>query len=146
MMASSYNILITFGANGTAQGLNCTGIDFSDGGDQSWTSAPVAELDVLLPPARQDIVVQIEASPFLIPDVVFAQQVFIFIGGLFVGFYVLRGHQVREFPLTRGIVSGRQSRMTLTLPNAMSPSAASLSADLRELGICLRAIAFNTIQ
>src|ERR1700732_663379 len=107
-MASNYNVPITFGANGTAQGLNCNGIDFSDGGDQSWTSAPVAELDILLPPARQDIMVRIDASPFLIPDVVLAQQVFIFIGGLFVGFHTLRGHQVMEFPLARGIVSGRQ--------------------------------------
>jgi hypothetical protein len=144
-MASSYNVPITFGANGTAQGLNCTGIDFSDGGDQSWTSAPVAELDILLPPARQDIMVRIDASPFLIPDVVLAQQVFIFIGGLFVGFHTLRSHQVMEFPLARGIVSGRQSRMTLTLPNATSPSSSLLSRDLRELGIYLRTIAFNTI-
>ena len=145
MMANSYNVPITFGANGTAQGLNCTGIDFSDGGDQSWTSAPVAGLDILLPPARQDVVLQIEASPFLIPDLVSAQQVFIFVGGSFVGFYILRDYQVREFPLARGIVSGRQSRMILTLPNATSPSASFLGPDLRELGISLRTISFNIV-
>jgi len=66
-MAISYNVPITFGRNGTAKGLNCGGIDFSEGGTQSWTSAQVAELDIQLPPARQDVIVQIEASPFIIP-------------------------------------------------------------------------------
>jgi len=47
--------------------LNCDGIDFSDD-DRSWTLAPVGELDVQLPFARQDVVLEVEASPFVVPD------------------------------------------------------------------------------
>src|SRR6201995_5478984 len=86
IMAISYNVPITFGRNGSAKTLNCSGIDFSEAGIQSWTSASQAELEVQLPPARQEVLVQIEASPFIIPTVVESQQVFIFLCGMFVGF------------------------------------------------------------
>jgi hypothetical protein len=143
-MAISYNVPITFGRNGSAKTLNCTGIDFSEDGSQSWTSAPLAELEVQLPPARQEVVVQIEASPFLIPDVVATQQVFIFLGGMFVGFCKLTGHGVKAFPVNRSIISGRPNRMSLVLPNATAPSSTLESEDMRELGIYLNAIVFKT--
>ena len=143
-MAINYNVPITFGRNGTAKGLNCIGIDFSEGGTQSWTSAQVAELDIQLPPARQDVIVQIEASPFTIPDILAGQQVFIFLGGLFIGYWTLKGHEARTFPVSRSILSGRSNRMALVLPNATSPSASFLSEDMRELGIYLESIIFKT--
>ncbi|HBK07396.1 MAG TPA: hypothetical protein DDZ81_16345 [Acetobacteraceae bacterium] len=143
-MAISYNVPITFGRNGTAKGLNCTGIDFSEDGAQSWTSAAVAEMDIQLPPARQDVFVQIEASPFLVPELVPVQQVFVFLGGLFVGFYMLRGHDVKTLPIARNVIAARPGRMCFVLPNATSPSASYLSEDMRELGIYLNAIVFKT--
>ena len=139
-----YNQPITFGRDGTAKALNCTGIDFSEDGSQSWTSAPTAELDIQLPIARQDIFVQIEASPFIIPDVVSAQQVFIFMGGSFIAYCTLKGHDVRTFPINRSVMSGRSTRMSLIIPTATSPSSLSLSEDMRELGIYLSAIVFKT--
>jgi hypothetical protein len=143
-MAINYNEPITFGRSGTAKKLNCTGIDFSEDGNQSWTSAPVAELDIHLPPARQDVVVQLEASPFIIPDIISAQQVFIYIAGLFIGYRTLRGHDVMTFPISRNIISGRLNRMSLVVPTAIAPSASFLSEDMRELGICLHSIVFKT--
>lgn len=143
-MAINYNVPITFGRNGSAKGLNCTGIDFSEGGTQSWTSAPVAELDIQLPPARQDVLVQLEASPFVIPDVLSAQQMFIFLGGLFIGYSALKSHEVMSFTINRSILSGRLNRMSLVLPNATSPSASFLSEDMRDLGIYLESIVFKT--
>ena len=143
-MAISYNVPITFGRYGTAKGLNCSGIDFSEDGSQSWTSAPLAEMDIQLPPARQDVVVQIEASPFIVPTLVTAQQVFIYLGGLFIGFCKLAGHDLRTFPIQRSIISGRPNRMSFVLPDATSPRAMQLSEDMRELGIYLHAIVFKT--
>ncbi len=142
-MTINYNEPITFGANGGAVDLNCAGIDFSDS-DKSWTVAPVAELDVQLPFARQDVVVELEASPFLVPDKILAQNVFIYLGGLFVGFYKLKGHAIRAFPVNRSVVSGRATRLSLVIPTATSPSALDLSEDLRELGIYLTSITFKT--
>jgi hypothetical protein len=145
-MAINYNVPITFGRSGSAKGLNCTGIDFSEVGAQSWTSASVAEMDVQLPPARQDVVVQIEASPFVIHDIIPAQHVFLFLGGLFLGFFVLRDYQVTVLPVGRGLLTGRPSRLSLILPNATSPSASYVSEDMRDLGIYLSAIVFKIVS
>jgi hypothetical protein len=143
-MAISYNVPITFGRSGTARGLNCTGIDFSEDGNQSWTSAPVAELEIQLAPARQDVLIQIDASPFLVPEIVASQQVFIYLGGMFIGFCKLRGHEVCTFPVVRSIISGRANRLALVMPNATSPSETFLSEDMRHLGIYLNTIVFKT--
>ena len=44
-----FNDPITFGRAGTAKELNCTGIDFSEDGNRSWTTAQFAELEIQLP-------------------------------------------------------------------------------------------------
>jgi hypothetical protein len=143
-MTVSYNDPITFGRGGNASGLNCSGIDFSEEGTRSWTCLPTAEMDIQLPFARQDVEIQVEASPFLVPDAITAQNVFIFMGGLFVGFFTLTGHAVREFPVNRNVVSGRATRLCLVIPTARSPKALDMSEDLRELGIYLTSITFKT--
>lgn len=143
-MTINYNEPITFGRGGNAADLNCSGIDFSEDGGRSWTLGSVAELDIQLPFARQDVEVQVEASPFLVPEVLPAQNVFIFLGGLFVGYYTLKGHSVRSFPVNRSVVSGRTTRLSLVIPTATSPRALVLSEDLRELGIYLTSITFKT--
>jgi hypothetical protein len=143
-MTINYNEPITFGRDGNAVGLNCNGIDFSEDGGRSWTRAPVAEIDIQLPFARQDVVVQLEASPFLVPDRLSAQNVFIYLGGLFVGYYSLKGHTIRSFSVNRSVVSGRATRLSLVIPTATSPHALELSGDLRELGIYLTSITFKT--
>lgn len=146
IMAIAYNAPITFGHRGTARDLNCVGIDFSENGGQSWTSAPFAELDIPLPPARQEVVVQIEASPFTIPDVLSVQQLFIYIGGLFVGYSILRSHDSISFPVARAILTGRPNRMSFVLPNATSPNTSYGSQDLRQLGICLNSVVFRGVS
>jgi len=143
-MAVNYNEPITFGRNGTATTLNCEGIDFNDAGRESWTVLPVAEMDVQLPFARQDVSIELEASPFLVEGRVLFQNVFIFLGGLFVGFYVLRGHGLRSFPVNRSVVSGRSTRLALVIPTAVSPNVLGLSEDQRELGMFLGSITFKT--
>lgn len=143
-MAISYNEPITFGRNGSAQGLSCIGIDFSEDGSQSWTSAPVAELDIQLPFARQDIALEIDATPFLIDRRVTVQDVFVYTGGLFTGFAKLTGHMVLTFPLNRSTLSGRSTRLAMVIPTAVSPRSLGLSQDERELGIYLNAITFRT--
>jgi hypothetical protein len=143
-MAIGYNEPITFGHFGTAKSLNCTGIDFLEDGDRSWTCAPVAELDIQLPFARQDIALELDAAPFVIPDIVPSQKAFIFVGGLFVGFCTFAAHAVKVFPINRGIISGRVTRLSFVIPNAVSPHSLSMSEDTRELGICLHSIVFRS--
>lgn len=143
-MTINYNEPITFGSSGNAVGLNCSGIDFSEDGGRSWTRAPVAEMDIQLPFARQDVEIELNASPFLVPDVLAAQNLFIFLGGLFVGYLTLTAHMIRSFPVNRGVVSGRSTRLALVIPTASSPHQLGMSEDLRQLGIYLTSITFKT--
>jgi hypothetical protein len=143
-MTINYNEPITFGSHGNAVGLNCSGIDFSEDSGRSWTRAPAAELDIQLPFARQDVEVELDASPFLVPGILAAQNVFIFLGGLFVGYLTLSAHVIRSFPVNRGVVSGRSTRLSLVIPTAVSPRDLELSEDLRQLGIYLTSITFKT--
>lgn len=143
-MPISYNEPITFGASGTAASLNCTGIDLSEDGYQSWTNAPVAELEIQLPIARQEVLLQVNASPFLIPEIIVSQSVFIFMGGFFVGFSPFVVPAVREFSIARNLISGRSMRLSLVIPTAKSPKSLNISADLRELGICLHSLVFKS--
>jgi hypothetical protein len=143
-MVITYNRPVTFGRNGTARSLNCTGIDFLEDGNQSWTSAPVAELDVQLPFAQQDVVLELDATPYVIPEIISAQKVFIFVGGMFVGYCALADHDVRTFPIDRNVISGRAARLSFVIPTATSPKSLRMGEDIRELGICLMSIAFKT--
>lgn len=142
-MSVHYNESITFGRTGTAKKLNCSGIDFGEDTGRSWTCTPVAELDCALSFPRQDVSFEIEASPFIVPGHISVQQLFIFLGGAFVGFCALTGHAVREFLVNRNVISGRGTRLSLVIPTAVSPSALGLSEDLRELGIYLSSITFK---
>ena len=131
------------GRRGTAISLNCEGIDFSDD-NRSWTRAPVAEMDVQLSVARQDVVLEIEASPYLVPNGPRAQNVFIYLAGLFVGYFNLKGHAVRSFSINRASVSGRATRLALVIPTAISPHALGLGEDMRQLGLYLVSLTFRT--
>jgi hypothetical protein len=142
-----FNDPITFGRNGTAKELNCTGIDFSEDGNRSWTTAQFAELEIQLPFVRQEIFLQLEAAPFLVPDAVSSQRVFIFLGGMFVGYWSLTGHDVRKFPLNRNSAASlREARLGLVIPTATSPESLRMSADMRELGLYLTSIVFGTVE
>jgi len=141
-MPVNYNAPITFGLGGSAQDLNCTGVDFSEVGG-SWTCEPLVEMDIDLPFARQDVVMELDAEPFLAGEILPVQTVSIFLAGLFVGFCSLRGHAISTFPVNRN-VSGRIARLSLAIPTAASPRVLNLSDDDRQLGIYLTAITFRT--
>jgi hypothetical protein len=142
-MMVAYAKPITFGRYGTAKDLLCTGIDFSEEGDHSWTSAPVAELDIQLPPARHAVILQLDAAPFIIPERVTAQTVFVYMGGLFVGFCKFATNEVRSLSIQPNALTSRVSRLSLVMPTAISPMSLGISDDERELGIRLTSIIFN---
>jgi hypothetical protein len=144
-MPFSYNEPITFGRDGSAKEFHASGVDFSEDGPQSWTVAPVAEFDLQFPFSRHDIVMELEASPFVVPDLVATQQTFIYVGGLFVGFLNIRGHAIRSFPLARSAVSGRTVRLSLVIPTAVSPATLCMSDDARELGLRLTFLVFKAV-
>ena len=143
-MPIGFNEPVTFGSLGTAAHLNGIGIDFSDHGRDSWTTAPVAEMDIDLPFARQDVILELEVTPYIVETLLPAQKLFIYLGGLFIGYAKLTGHAVRGFPVSRAAISGRLTRLSLVIPTASSPRSLNLSTDERELGLCLTSMVFRT--
>src|SRR5258707_15290447 len=77
LMSINYNEPITFGRRGSALALKCSGMDFSEDLGGSWTHAPTAELEIQIPIARHDVVLELEASPFLVPRILSVQKVFV---------------------------------------------------------------------
>jgi hypothetical protein len=140
-MPIGYNEPVTF-RNGTARALNCVGIDFSEDGLQSWTVAPVVELDIQLPFGRQTISLRLEGNPFTLAGAVPVQKVFVFIDGSFIGYANFAGHSVKTFPIGRSVMSGRLMRLTLVIPTATSPADVYASEDMRELGLHLTSVIF----
>lgn len=143
-MPVNYNEPLTFGRNGTVQSLETTGLDFSENDSQSWTIAPVVNIELPLAYQRGGIVMDIEATPFIFPDKVPLQNAFIFMGGLFVGFFSLKGHAIRSFPIAQGGISGRNARLSIVIPTAVSPASLLISEDERELGLHLSSLFFRS--
>jgi hypothetical protein len=142
-MTVTYDKPITFGRYGTAKDLHCTGIDFSEEGDHSWTSAPVAELDIQLPAARHAVNLQLDVIPFIIPERIIAQTVYVYFGGLFAGYCKFATKEVRSLSLQPNVLASRVSRLSFVIPTAISPLSLGISDDERELGICLSSITFT---
>jgi hypothetical protein len=95
---------------------------------------------------RTDVLLEIEAAPFIVRDLISIQHMFLFLGGSFIGFCALTGDAVRQFPVNRNAISGgpaRSTRLSLVIPTAVSPSSLGLSDDVRELGFHLSSITFK---
>ena len=73
-----------------------------------------------------------------------AVTAFIFMGGLFVGFFSLKGHAIRSFPITQGGISGRNMQLSIVIPTAVSPASLLISEDERELGLHLSSLLFRS--
>ena len=143
-MPISYDRAITFGLEGSAQEFKPTGIDFSESGPQSWTIASVVEMDLQFPFNRNDIVMELEATPFIVPDEVPVQQAIIFLGGLFVGFFSAKGHVTRSFAIARSTIYRQSTRLTMVIPTAASPASLLTGDDERELGLRLTSLVFRS--
>ena len=143
-MPIHYNQIISFGRQGTARALKCRGIDFEEANSHSWTIAPMAELEVDLPFARHEVFIQIQATPFTVENKIDYQQVFMFVGGLFTGFFYLQDFDTKTFPIARSALSGKETRVTFVIPTAVSPRRLGLDHDERELGIYISSMLFST--
>ena len=144
-MAIGYNTPISFGREGSAASLNCLNIDCSDSGDYSWTTGPLAEIDIRLPPAREDVVLAIDTGAY-VREGNPPQQVSVYLGGAFVGFWRVTAYGTLTAHIPRQLLTGRMTRLALVIPNAVSPFALGLGEDRRELGLHLHSITFRLGQ
>jgi hypothetical protein len=142
-MVMAFDEPITFGWRGSARSLRTQGIEFEDAADRSWTTSQTAELEVELPLARQDVTLELEAMPFLIPDSVRYQQISLFVSGMFVSLFSLEGFSRMKFRVGRHAISIRPTRISLAIPTAVSPTRLGIGDDKRDLGVHLATISFR---
>ena len=143
-MTITYNEPITFGSAGNALGLNCSGIDFSEDGSEflDLRSGRRNGYSIAVRTSgRRDATgghaVSGRRRRHRAKDLHFSWRPVR---------WLLHPHRssVNRFPVSRNIVSGRTTRLSLVIPNAASPRSLNLSEDLRELGIYLSSITFRT--
>lgn len=136
---------LTFGRAGNAAKLDCDGIDFTDTGEYSWTTAALAELEIKLPLAREDATIEIDTGAYC-GDTVPQQHVFAYLGGAFIGFWRVRAYGVLSARVPRHLFTGKATRLAFAIPTATSPFALGLGQDRRELGLHLHSITFRLGQ
>jgi hypothetical protein len=144
-MILQYNEPITFGKNGTFAQLSPIGFDLSEDGPLSWTVLQYCEFQASLAIPRQDIAFYINATPFQMPDGNSAQQLFVYVNGLFQGFHTFRGSTEVQLSIRRHAITSRSTRIQFVLPNAVSPHSLGISEDLRELGLAITEMRFDAL-
>ena len=133
---------ITFGAGGTINQYDPFGFDLAEPG-LSWTAEEFAGFTFAVAnlPAEAQPRLRVVAQPFLHPERITQQQVFIHLNGLLLGFAILSGYGTTEFPVPRTAIPGRgRCRLTFAIPTAASPQSLDLGADQRRLGIAVSAV------
>ena len=108
-----------------------------------WTAASEA-LVVFELERPVDLLLKIQAEPFLVPGRVERQEVRVGLNGKFVTTLVLNEGREYDFSLPLHSSDLRQRNvLSLALPNATSPRSLGLSDDSRHLGIAVHSISFE---
>jgi hypothetical protein len=140
-----YDQPVSFGPDGDVGKLSPTGFDLTEEGPSSWTVRQCCELEIPLQMPRQNIGLSIEASPFLAKGKISAQQLFVYINGLFQGFHLFHAPETVTFRVSRNAITNRPTRVHLVIPTAISPKALGLGGDMRDLGLAVTTLSFFSL-
>ena len=126
---------ITFGGDGSIKRYSPVGLDLSEPGLLSWSSAPVVHFEAMIAPSRNDFILQCTVIPFLGQGRLGQQQVFVYVNGIWVGFHTIYNESELALPVPRSTISSRITRFSFVIPTAVSPKHLGLSDDIRILGL-----------
>ncbi|MDW8315722.1 MAG: hypothetical protein RMK64_12180 [Rhodovarius sp.] len=135
--------MITFGSSGNAGQLQLFGFDLSADLDFSWTTAKFCGIDIPLAGDVQECTLEFEYSPWVSGTRVPAQDLFVFINGLFFHFSRAERQEVMSIALPPSVISSRLIQLRLVIPTAVAPRRLGVSADERMLGFFIRQIALS---
>lgn len=103
-----------------------------------WTVGASSEV-WLTDPGAGDLLLEIDASPFVHPPEVEAQRLVVHADGVFVGSLVMREGGRRAMRVPAGALAGRQDvRISFMHPDAARPSDHGQADDARQLGLSFR--------
>jgi hypothetical protein len=140
-----YDQPIGFGSNGNVGKFPTIGFDLTEEGPSSWTVRQCCELEIPLPMPRQNIGLSIESSPFLAKGKISAQQLFVYVNGLFQGFHLFQAPETVTFRVSRNAITNRATRVHLVIPTAISPKNLGLGSDMRDLGLAVTTLSFVSL-
>lgn len=133
-------VSITFGKSGNVGLFVTSGIDLHDGDFYAWTEKQTAWVEVTARWPAKDLSITLAAAPYLATDKIVRQDVFLHVNGLYCGFHAFFEQAECSFPVPRNAISGRSTKIAITIPTATSPKRLGLSEDIRELGIAITAL------
>jgi hypothetical protein len=120
-----------------------TGLSNAEPGG-TWSDARQVVLAIPVIPTRDALVLEMEVSPFLAPNIA-AQELSLLANGIPVGRWTLSSRQrlVAEIPAGE---PRPELRLVMTLPNVASPRSQGVGPDVRELGILLHELRISVSQ
>ncbi|MCU4159276.1 hypothetical protein AiwAL_04045 [Acidiphilium sp. AL] len=136
---------VNFGKEGNINSFNVSGFDLNDGDFYSWTEKQTAWIDIAARWPAKDLSIKLSAMPYLAVDQIIQQQIFIHVNGLFCGFHGFFEQDDCSFLIPRNAISGRSTRISITIPTAISPKRLGLSEDIRELGIAITTLSLLSV-
>jgi hypothetical protein len=112
---------------------------------QRWAMGPAADLSFVLTGGR-DVVLRMDAEPFLVADRLRRQQAWIELNGNPVGTWDLRYQGFRTYSarLPRSLQAS-QNRLRLRFPDATSPVGLGLGSDRRLLALAVRTLRLDPL-
>ncbi len=136
---------IVFGSGGNSAPHQIAGFAAPEQGF-TWTLGAGAELELTVPPADGDILLEIACNPFTQLGVLPAQRLRVLAGATLLEDEAIRGEGTLGYVLPRHAVPGNgRLRLSLRTPDAASPAQLGTGTDARPLGFMLRAIRLQAI-
>jgi hypothetical protein len=110
--------------------------DLDDRG-HTWTEGHVAKLKLPLASSSNDRLLVIDVIPHQSRE----QELFLFVNGLFAGFWSIKHAVEVSIPLERDLFRPGDNVFTFLMPKAVRPSDVKLGDDARLLGCAFRSLA-----
>ncbi len=112
----------------------------------TWTLGAGAALELTVPPADGDILLEIACNPFTYLGVLPAQRLDVRVNGVALEDAAIRGEGTLGYMLPRhGVPADRRLRISLGTPDAASPAQLGAGTDGRPLGFMLREIRLHAV-
>lgn len=132
------NSELSFGNQGQVLDYEPYGMDLTEP-KIAWTTMTTAGFSFIPDEgaARPNLKLRLAVYPFLGGDKIAAQQMFVYLNGIHLGFADIGKSEVVEFPVPRMAISPRGCQLSMVIPTSATPSSLGLSNDIRRLGVAI---------
>jgi hypothetical protein len=110
----------------------------------TWTESPHVELQLEIEPPENDVLLVVDALPFLDGERVRYQEAYVYVNHVYVGYWRFEKDQKPvQLMLPRRAFYTRKLNIQLRIPMAVSPNDLGLSGDIRKLGLAMKSMTLS---